>query len=80
MAFISDYIKAEIINYLEWENIFHKDLARNYYCNFILRTFMVIKKPCHELYKYQKEYYDGLKALMKYNYDHNSSVPLNFSC
>ena len=67
-----EYIKENIVDHLNWENIFQKNLAFKYFSQLKFHLF----SPAL-FNQFSWEYYHDLRRMLEYNYKYSSN-PLNF--
>ena len=61
------------MKYLNWDDIFDRKLVFEYFHHITFQLLLEEENP--NLDKYRKDYFHGLRKLLKYNYDHRSPVP-----
>ena len=75
---IVEYIKVEIISFMSLHDLYQKRLVFFFLQHFTRRLLHIEFSNLNKIGKYELKYYNGLKCLLKYNYDY-SSTPLNFT-
>ena len=77
VVLIVEYIKSNIIKYLDWDDIFHKQLIFKYFDSLVSVILFTSEKFKNKDYYYE-HYYDGMRRLLKENYVCESSISLGF--